>query len=137
MSDGGLARLLTTHLPEADWQRIESAGVGRGIPDLNGCRDAVEVWIECKRTAGWVLDKRNRRRAQVAWHERRLRAGGRVFVAVRQTGLRRDDLWLYTGAALRDLVDGCRLDAAAPLLGHWAWGAWDWAAVRVLLFTPD
>src|SRR5215213_7651185 len=94
MSDGGLGKLIPDHLPQVHFQRIETGGTGRGVPDLNGCWGGTEFWIENKHTAGWCVPRDKMRAEQVGWLERRARAGGRVFLAVRQTGRRRDDLWL-------------------------------------------
>lgn len=48
-----------------------------GVPDLNACRDGVEVWIEMKlvTSKGVLL-----RPEQWAWGHRRSAFGGRVFV---------------------------------------------------------
>jgi Holliday junction resolvase len=135
-SDGGLGQLFQKHLPGADWQRIETGGTGLGIPDLNGCHAGVEVWVENKWTNGWKVKVRPE---QVGWLERRARHGGRVFVAVRQTGpMGRDDLWLLHSDAARLLIDGVRLDLlpADLLLGRWSGGpaAWEWKPIHRILF---
>jgi hypothetical protein len=139
MSDGGLHLVFKKHLVGAHIQRLESGMTGGGIPDVNACRDGVEAWIEYKSIRGWVLPKTNRRPAQVGWIEGRLRHGGRCFVAVRQLGMGRDDLWLFSGWALRDLHQGLRLHAVPPahLLGHWHGppSKWDWPKVNSLLFS--
>lgn len=132
-SDGGLPKLLTANLPQVHWQRIENGGLGRGTPDLNGCFNGVEVWIECKHAPGWTVIMRA---PQVAWLERRFRAGGRCLIAVRQTGKGRDSLWLLGPGAGRLLLDGARLDATSMTLGLWEGGPsrWDWEEAREVLF---
>lgn len=103
--DGGLKQLLRKHIPTFDWQGIETGGTGRGIPDMNYCHHGVEGWIECKATDGWVVDLRPE---QVAWMMRRHRAGGRVWILVRQRGAARGDakardvLWLAPGSRAID-----------------------------------
>jgi Holliday junction resolvase len=124
--DGGLRLLFRKHLTKVDWQAIESS-TGLGIPDLNGCVDGIEFWIECKAAAHWRVKISPE---QVGWAERRARRGGRVFLAARRAS---DELWLFKASSVRDLASQ-RLDAV-PCLGHWAGGParWDWPAVSSLL----
>lgn len=72
--------LLKKNLPEVDWQRIENVA-GTGTPDINGCVDSVEFWIEAKIAKSGSFEIRP---AQVAWCTRRANKGGRVFVVVRE-----------------------------------------------------
>ena len=135
MIDGGLCSLFQRYLRDWHWQRIETGGTGNGIPDINGCSDGIEVWIEAKVCTGW---KPTVRSEQVGWLERRFRAGGRVFLAVRQRGSTRDTLWLLSPLAARRLIMGDRLNELDPkiyVLGCWenGPGAWDWAKVDTLL----
>lgn len=60
-------------LPD-DWQRIESANTGSGIPDVNGIIDGIEFWIELK------IGIPRLRPAQVAWHTRARASKRRCFV---------------------------------------------------------
>ena len=124
MSDGEVHKIFRKHLPTFDWQRIESGSTGSGIPDLNFCKSHIEGWIENKSAAHWRVDIRP---MQVAWAERRLRHGGRVFLAVRRADT---ELWLFSGKLMRALID-CRIDAV-PNLGHWTGGAarWDWDQIE-------
>lgn len=139
-TDGGLRRLFQRHLPDADWQSIETP-VSRGVPDINGCLYGQEFWIEFKLTSGWAVGLRPE---QVAWLVRRARAGGRVFVAVRRrclTGARRkaaDELWLLPGAAAREILDR-GLRETNLVLGTWAGGPvrWDWDGVRAVLMRKQ
>lgn len=140
MSDGNLGQIFQKRLPKAHWQRIETL-VGRGTPDLNGCLDGKEFWIENKSTSGWVVKFED---GQVAWHERRCRAGGRTFIAVRRqanAGPRRgdacDELWLFHGQQAREVAsDGLRgVRPMTMALGWWAGGParWGWDQVRQIL----
>jgi hypothetical protein len=97
-TDGGLRSLLARNLPSFHWQSIETGGTGQGVPDVNFCFSGVEGWIECKRAKGWVVDFAPQ---QIAWIERRVRAGGRVFVLVRRKG---DELYVLPGTAARALL---------------------------------
>lgn len=135
--DAGLRSIFRERLPTIHWQTIETGLVGRGVPDANGCLNGVEFWIEYKRADAWAVPLMPE---QVAWLLRRTRAGGRTFVAVRRVHLvsaRRaacDELWLYRGAAARELKDvGLR---TVPL-GTWEGGPgrWDWSRVQALLLA--
>jgi hypothetical protein len=67
----------------------------------------------------------------VGWIERRLRHGGRVFVAVRrQHASGSDELWLFPGGAIRAVRDR-GLKNGGPVIGQWGDGParWDWRAV--------
>lgn len=141
MIDGGLPGLFKTHLPEAHVQRIETGGVGLGIPDINLCLQGFENWVECKFTRA---NKVEISPEQVGWAERRIRAGGRVFLAVRKTaeaGPRRracDELWIANGALTRwvaieglDALNG--FNASCHIGGP---ASWDWDAVKNILTDP-
>ena len=126
-TDGSLRRLFKANLRGFDWLAVETSATMRGVPDANYCGWGAEGWVETKATQGWRVKVRPE---QVGWAERRLRAGGRVFLAVRRGGV---ELWLFTGWALRPLVTS-RLDEVAAL-GRWRGGPgrWNWAAVAAAL----
>jgi len=139
-SDGGLRQLFRDHLRAGwHWQSLETTLVAPGTPDLNGCRDGTEVWVENKQTTGWNVTLRP---AQVAFLVARAAAGGRTFVAVRKVsspgprrGVAVDALYLCDGARARELKTG-GLRAGVGILGCWNGGPgrWDWPAVeRILL----
>lgn len=136
--DGGLWPLIKSGLPQWDWQRIETGGTGRGIPDCNGCHMSNEIWVELKGTDGW---KPHIRPEQIGWAERRTRHGGRVFLAVRRqcdAGPRResaDELWLYRADGFRPVsLTGLRANPPVLLLtgGSRSWG---WSAVHELFMS--
>lgn len=63
-----------------DVERVENA-LTRGTPDVNGCFEGHEYWLELK-----VLDDKGRcelRPEQYLWHRKRQEHGGRVFVLAR------------------------------------------------------
>ncbi len=134
--DGGLRALFRQHLPEVDWQSIETPMTGGGVPDSNYCVDGFSGWIEHKKTDGWAVEVKI---AQVGWIERRIRHGGRVLVAVRRklpAGPRRgpavDELYLFRGAAIRNLKDRGLMGVLDDhVIGSWHSGPqrWDWGAV--------
>lgn len=68
--------------PNAHWQRIET-GAGTGVPDVNVCLNGVEEWLELKialvKQGHMKIELRD---SQVAWLNRRIRAGGRVSVVI-------------------------------------------------------
>lgn len=139
MADGNLRQLIQHYLPGPHWQAVESGGTGRGIPDVNGCWQGVEVWVENKITSGWQVGLRPE---QIGWIHRRARAGGRVFVLTRrvaEAGPRRgaavDDLYLHAGRVVVELAQRGLQEGPAPLL-HTSGGPsrWNWAMVRDWLF---
>lgn len=138
-SDGGLRALMQTHLPEIHWQAIETWSTGQGVPDANGCLDGKEFWLENKRTFGWKVDLSAQ---QIAWLERRARAGGRVFVAVRRmsaAGPRKggasDALYIFRGTDARTLArEGLQSATLMPLCSSFGGPkSWDWAEVKRIL----
>jgi hypothetical protein len=113
-----------------DWQPIETGIIAGGVPDTNACHEGVEWWIEYKATGtGRVV----LRPLQVAWISRRMRAGGRVWVAVRHQhggGVRRglpvDELLLVPGQhvlalAQQGLVPGLVAARWPGGPGNWHW----------------
>jgi len=136
--DGNLGQHFQRNLPHVDWQRVENSAVGRGVPDLNGCYNSVEFWIENKQTEGWKVGLRPE---QSAWAARRARAGGRVFFAVRRhcrVGPRRvaaDELYLFGAHQGQELLLG-NLRTVEPL-GKWVGrpADWDWAEIQEILIS--
>lgn len=133
MIDGGLRKEFATRIPAAHMQSIETGGTGRGVPDTNYCLRGVEGWIEFKATKHWKIDKTESLPLQVAWIERRVRAGGRVFVVVRRAG---SELWLLRPEAARALVTLSLRDLPpSTVLGRWHGGpgAWPWGEIAQIL----
>jgi hypothetical protein len=140
--DGGLRAMFHKRLSTGDWQAIETGGTGRGIPDSNFCfPGGVEGWVEFKQTSGYKVKVWPE---QVAWIERRLRKGGRVFVAVRrrcEAGVRRekvDILHVFRGAAIRGLAHdglGESVERHRIYTGHGGPANWDWTSVQYALIS--
>jgi hypothetical protein len=128
VSDGQLRQIFRKHLPEAHWQPIETWSTGQGVPDVEYCFPGGACgWIENKATQGWKVDVRPH---QVAWIERRVRSGGRVFVAVRRKSA---ELYLIRGADVRRLSEE-GLMGIDPILGCEGGPArWSWGKVREIL----
>ncbi len=142
--DGGLRQLFRANLPQFDWCSIESGSTGGGIPDMNYCgwhhdEYGVEGWLELKQTPGHRVTLRPE---QVGWISRRVRNGGRVWIAVRQLAPKgprreaRDALWLIPGAdakvALLEGLTGRHADLEWPC---WEGGpaAWRWDHIAAQL----
>lgn len=136
--DGGLRKEWRTHLPQFHWTSVESPLTVQGIPDTNYCHRGSEGWIENKKVKlgsdGVVVV----RPEQFAWHERRLRAGGKVFIAVRWPA-KDDTLYLLHPLAGRSLVAGARLTGlpADHVLGQWRGGPsrWKWPKIAEILLS--
>lgn len=122
--DGGLRKLFRKHLPHVHWTSIESRFTESGIPDIHGLYAGADFFIELKLTKGWAV---NLRPSQIAWILRRVRNGGRVFIAVRRKGSNgADELYLVPGSqvrllARRGLPRGLVWYGRSP--SHWDWPA--------------
>lgn len=129
--DGGLRKVFRKHLPHIHWQAIETGMTGGGVPDDNGCYDRHEFWIEYKQTKGYQVKIQP---AQVAWHLRRQRAGGRTFLAVLRQG---EQLWLFNGADIKHvkLTDINRERHRLLYLGNNGPAKWDWQRIETLLMS--
>lgn len=114
-SEYSLWQLLRRNLPGVHWQRIEGI---RGVPDVNGCDDGVEFWIEGKSIREGETRVRFER-GQVAWLVAGAHAGRRCFVLVRRS----DEILLYRGSAALSLSrDGiCSTSPLLRLCRPWAW----------------
>ncbi len=88
---GGIALRKLGH--KADLHRIENAA-GAGHPDVEGCINGGQVWVELKscdrpkRATTCIRFRTNERtrKAQSRWHRERAEAGGRVHWVLVQVG---------------------------------------------------
>jgi len=136
--DGGLRQEFRKRLPDFHWTSIESGLTAAGIPDSNYCKDGVEGWVEFKLTSSFRvrIDP-----FQVAWHERRFRARGLTFLAVRyqhgggpRKGAPIDSLYVYRGDRIRAVFrEG--LSVTPELVFPGGPSAWRWSEVGQLLLT--
>ena len=137
--DGGLRLLFRQRILGVDWVSIESGITGAGIPDLNFCYKAIEGWIECKQTPGHTVTLD---RMQVGWIARRVRNGGRVWIAVRQKApagprrVARDVLWIIPGhgAALAK-EHGLHANIDGMEDYHGGPSKWPWQAIASKLIS--
>lgn len=125
-ADGGLRSLFRRHLPLVDFVSVEMHRGGRGVPDVNYCVAGCEGWIEMKRISGW---RARVSPEQVGWAERRIRAGGRVLVAIR----RRDEMAMFSGLQLRVLRKHDVRDVHP--VGEWSGGpsGWNWEEILAIM----
>jgi len=94
-----LWKVLRDGITDIHWTRIESWS-SPGVPDVNGCAEFGEFWIELK------IIKNNRvllSPHQIAWLLTRSRHGGRSFVLAREAG--RSPLILFSGEQAKELTD--------------------------------
>jgi hypothetical protein len=161
MSDGELHTKFKDNLLDVHFQSVETWSTGQGVPDMNFAAKSkvtglgAEGWVENK-----CIDSGNKfgyEPEQVGWIEKRMRFGGRVFVAVRvlksagpRKGAARDELWVFTGHSFRGLCqhgmpiigsdprEAAALGIYQPLyVGHGGPSSWDWQAVRLILTDFD
>lgn len=138
MIDGGLRKIFRAHLPMFHWVSVETGLIEQGVPDSNACCSGVEFWIEYKLSTTNAVHLRPE---QIGWHERRFRAGGHTFVAIRfrhsggpRKGVARDCLYIYRGAAVRSLaLSGLSVTPLVRFDGGPA--RWDWTRLRELLLS--
>ena len=138
--DGGLRKLFREKFAEAHWNSIETGMTGLGIPDSEYCFPPLGLsgWVEFKLTRAIAVRIAPE---QVAWAERRIRTGGRCWLAVRKQALagpRRiaaDALFLYWGTQVRDVLHNGLW--VRPMGGTWEGGPaqWDWAKIKLGLIS--
>lgn len=97
--------------PGVHWVRIENTAVS-GAPDLNGCKNGVDRWVELKVMRDGRITVRH---SQLLWIFKRSRIGGRSFVLVRDESARK--IVLFTGVQVWVQADQLkkRLDAGEKL----------------------
>jgi penicillin-binding protein-related factor A (putative recombinase) len=122
--DGELRKSFRKYLKQVAWSSVESGMTEPGIPDVFGIYKGASFWVETKKIdSGWRPVVRP---AQVAWHERHFRAGGKSFFAIRK--LSDDMLYIVPGSAARDLKDDGIMAAKATSFSGGVSG-WDWISI--------
>lgn len=88
-------------LARVHWQRIETV-TSAGVPDVNGCLDGVEFWIELKVLTGTrkLRFQHDLKPTQVAWLTKRWMNGGKTFI---MAICPEDNLWVWTGYQAREI----------------------------------
>ncbi len=134
--DGGLWLLIREHMKAPTWQRIESGLTASGIPDLNGCLNGQEIWVELKKVVGRQVKLTP---YQVGWLVRRSLAGGRTWILARhqhgggpRLGSPVDRLLLWRGEHARAVKEkGLEAEALCELILP---TPFDWYQLMVTLF---
>lgn len=119
MKESAFWKMVKEHLPLVHWQRIESGSTGRGVPDVNGCFQGAEFWVELKVT---TTNKVGLRPEQVAWHLLRTNAGGKTFIFVKTA----KEIYLFAGRNARDVAD---LGLKAEAIGKYTGTFQDWCHI--------
>lgn len=140
MIDGGLRPLFRKNLPEFQWTTVETGAVQLGVPDSEYCGTGGRSgWVEFKRSTAWAVRVRPE---QIGWIGRRVRLGGRVWIAVRRVadaGPRRaavDELHMVPGSCVEDLALRGGLQNAVVRENSFVLpDPWDWAFVERLLIS--
>ena len=91
-TEKALYKALKTNLSKVHWQRIETGGMGTGVPDVNGCWQGKEFWLELKIGS---LQSVNLSPQQCAWHMRRANVGGLSWILIHDPS--KHFLWLVPG----------------------------------------
>jgi hypothetical protein len=136
--DGGLGVEFPERMPRFHWTTIKARRAKAAcVPDAHYCVGGVSGWLWYKATEHWAPYIAPE---QQEWSLRQIRAGGRVFVAVRRKhdgGIRKgppvDELWLIDGALIARLAEVGL--SRCPCLDHWSGGPenWRWPLVGHLL----
>tara|TARA_Y100001973_G_C5157804_1_gene311818 strand:+ start:200 stop:592 length:393 start_codon:yes stop_codon:yes gene_type:complete len=94
-----LYQSLRKNISQVHWQRIESP-MTQGTPDVNGCIQAKEFWLELKIARGNKIKFSN---FQCNWAQKRITAGGKVFALIQHN----KNKWirLYHGLQFKGLQE--------------------------------
>tara|TARA_R100000808_G_scaffold15950_1_gene36337 strand:- start:2026 stop:2421 length:396 start_codon:yes stop_codon:yes gene_type:complete len=123
-----LWKSLRDGITDIHWVRIESWS-SPGVPDVNGCAEFGEFWIELK----IIKNKRiNLSPHQIAWHLIRSRHCGRSFILAREAG--KAPLFLFSGKRAKELAD--KKIGEIPQITEIAY-PYDWAKLRKALEKED
>ena len=85
-------------LPNVHFQRIET-NIALGVPDVNGCYQGIEFWLELKVKKGKQTPLT---KYQKAWIVKRASHGGKVFIINFDLGQRAVKLYDYNSCVNRD-----------------------------------
>lgn len=98
------------------WDRIET-GINKGIPDLDICHQGrctkVELKAEKGNQVGLSAEQRN-------WINKRIKAGGRVFILVKRKTAKLDQIELFAGSDASNLFSKINVTPmiTAPKIGN-------------------
>ena len=101
---------------DAHWTRIENRH-GGGVPDLNGIRDGVEVWLELKCIKQNSI---NISPLQISWNYKHFQENGKNYFLVKHTEQR--IIKLYDGGKGKELKEsGFRVPCIVELRPPYYW----------------
>jgi hypothetical protein len=130
-TDGGLRQLERTSLLGAQWTSIETGATAGGVPDMEYCYPGgLQGWVENKRTLAWAVKVRP---AQIGWILRRVRMGGRVWIATRRMNGKDDQLYVHHGKHIEEISDNGISIVKPLLLSSGGPAKWDWPAFEQIL----
>jgi len=127
MKEYSLWQNLKRNLKQPLWQRIETGGTGRGIPDVFGVLEGHCCWVELKIARG---NKVNLSAEQVGWLIKFSRAGLRTFILV---GTNKKTMYLFLGEEAREVLDlGLKHEPRLKLKLPY-----DWELLQKVLYFED
>ena len=127
MREYSLWQNIRRNLTEPIWQRIETGGTGRGIPDVFGAFGGECCWVELKIAKGNRVDLRPE---QIAWLIKFGQTGLKTFILV---GTDKRKMYLFPGLEAIIVKDqGLKAD---PLLELNA--PYDWSKLQEVLFWKN
>lgn len=133
MRESTLWTLIRTRIP-GHLVRIENlAGIGQ--PDVNGCHDGSEAWVELKLVKGNYIYFRT---SQLAFFKKRCKENGRVFVLARKD----DDILIFRASSVvavaelfEPVKDGaCRIKWVLIPESFLFTKPWDWKKIADLIY---
>ena len=117
MRENSLWQTFKRNLNKPLWQRIETGGTGRGIPDVFGVLEGRCCWVELKVARG---NKVNLSAEQVGWLIKFGRTGLRTFILV---GTDKRTMYLFSGMDAREVLDdGLKHPPLLKLKVPYDWG---------------
>jgi len=116
MREYSLWQNIRRNLTKPIWQRIETGGTGRGIPDVFGAFEGECCWIELKIAKGNRVDLRPE---QIAWLIKFGQTGLKTFILV---GTDKRKMYLFPGLKAIIVKDqGLKADSLLELNAPYEW----------------
>tara|TARA_R110002020_G_scaffold421617_1_gene630787 strand:+ start:2807 stop:3190 length:384 start_codon:yes stop_codon:yes gene_type:complete len=127
MREYSLWQNIRRNLTKPLWQRIETGGTGRGIPDVFGAFEGECCWIELKIAKGNRVDLRPE---QIAWLIKFGQTGLKTFILV---GTDKRKMYLFPGLEAIIVKDhGLKADSLLELSAPY-----DWSKLQETLFWKN
>lgn len=134
MTERVLWQRIRVNVEGPHWTRIETGAHAAGVPDLNGCANGRDVWVELKIFQGKKRTVRLTPR-QVIWHEQHTLRGGLTYILVAsQTS---DLLVLWAGSEVRNIRDHGFVAGKKTWVWNGKWTPMTWVGLRIALFQPE